>query len=287
MQDAPTHNWLVGFENFQDRVSRNEFTDNGEFVYNMLHTQKVTATVTIGHPRGRFKREFKFNIDPFKVGSRVLSSRLQLSKEWSHDLKCVALENKEIERMGLERMFEADAKKLESLRGRVFDYDNFSNEQSPLRFKNYQKLRLFVTQQAIARLEVHLRDTSNHDYMFFRSFVKQMQPLTDDESFILGLMALAPENRVNPPHQICPKSLARGLMDMRVLVAEECIAVMNGISAEQEAWERQRLEASMNISNTPGDDFKSEGSDSLPGNDSTEIGESQPSSANANSDPSV
>lgn len=256
LRDIACLRWLLTFDNFEDKVAKGIFDDEkGLFLNKMLHAEPYYGTYVVGHPRGNFKREYKFKIDPMNIASRVLAARSQLAEEWTRDLRCIALENKEIIRMGMERMVSNDERHLNSLRGRVFDYDNVESDQTPLRFKNYGKLKLLVTQQAIARYELFLRDTSNHDYLFFRTYVQSSLPLKDDEAFILGLMNSPPVFRVNPMHEIVPSRLAQGVMDMRAAVADECIAVMKAVPDEHAHWSRQRLEASMSMNATLGEDF--------------------------------
>jgi hypothetical protein len=247
MNDSATRNWMYRFESFQERDENNKFEDDGTFLHNMLRAKVVACTMTVGHPRGRFRREFKFTINPFNIASRILVVRLQLAEEWSRDLRCIALENKEIERMALERMLMSDEKALDSVRGNVFDYDNLEGNQTPLRYKNYCKLKLYVTQHAISRFEVILRDTSNHDYMFFRTFRRSKEPMMNDEDFIVSLMAQPRVMRMNPSHEIYPKKLAHALMAVRERVAAECIDVLNGIEEEQKLDERRRLEYSLSL----------------------------------------
>jgi hypothetical protein len=245
MNDSGTSNWMLGFEDFQRRDQSNTFDDDGTFLHNMLRSKPVTATMTVGHPRSRLKREFRFDINPYRVANRILAARVQLAEEWCRDLRCIALENKEIVRMALERMFHADEKSLDRVRANVFDYDNLEGDQTPLRYKNYCKLKLFITLHAISRLEITLRDTSNHDYMFFRAYCRSALPMASDQSFILGLMALPPAKKVNPEYEIDPKRLAHKLMGVRAQVAAECIAVMSGVEEAQKRDQRKRLEASM------------------------------------------
>jgi hypothetical protein len=166
------------------------------------------------------------------------------------------LENKEIMRMSFERIFENDEKKLNSLRGRVFDFDNFSTDQTPLRFKNYSKLKLLVTQQAISRLEMYLRDTNNHDYLFFRGFVHSShQPLVNDEKLLVELARQPTVHRINPDHVIDPMSIARRLMEVRAHIAQEWIGVLQGVPEEHVNWSRVRLEESMSLNPTQGEDY--------------------------------
>lgn len=247
MNDSPTRNWLLQFEDFAKRCDENRWEDDGTFLHNMLRAKPVKCTMNVGHPRGRFKREFKFEIVPMQIAQRILAVRLQLAKEWAHDLQCVALENQEITRMSLERVIHSDEVSLTAAKKNVFDFDNLEANQTPLRFKNYGKLKMYVTQHAISRFELLLRDTSNHDYMFFRTFRRHMEPLSNDEEFIVGLRNQLPASRINPVHEINPKDLAQMLMDLRVEVAQECISVLKGIEAEQKLDERRRLEVSLSL----------------------------------------
>lgn len=256
MNDSATRNWMLQFENFAERCDENKFEDDGTFLHNMLRAKPVTCTMNVGHPRGRFKRVFKFQIRPIDIATRILAVRIQLANEWARDLRCIEFENKEIERMELERMMVSDEKDLNSVKKNIFDYDNLEGNQTPLRYKNYGKLKLCVTQHAISRLEVMLRDTSNHDYMFFRSFRRSMEPLVSDEEFILALMAQMPTCKINPAYEVNPKRLAHALMVIRAQVATECIAVMNGIEAEQKLNERRCLENSLSL-RTLGEDAAS------------------------------
>jgi hypothetical protein len=250
--DSASLTWL---NEFLARADQDSFDDNGTsgFISSMLVSPPVTCTMTYGHKN--LKRSFKFDIRPMDLAYRLLACRVQLSEEWSHDLACIILENKEILRMSIERMAETDERKLNSVRSRVYDYDNASSEQTPLRYKNYHKLKLLATQHACARLELFLRDTNNHDYMFFRSYRLRATPIKSDEDFILGLLKLVPVSRINPSHEINPAALAKQLMDMRAHIAEEWIQCMVGIPVDHMKWSRQRLEASMSMNLTRGEDL--------------------------------
>jgi hypothetical protein len=256
-RDVPSKDWLLRFDGFEEREKQQSFIDgDGSFLRKMFRAQPQEGTMVVGHPRGRFKREYKFVIEPPKVANRVLAARTQLAEEWANDLGCIRLENNEISRMAFERMFESDEKKLSSLRGRVFDFDNFSGDQTPLRFKNYMKLKLLVTQQAIARLQLYLRDTSNYDYMFLRSFIQgSHQPLVDDEKLLVELARQPPITRINPDFVIDPASLARRLMEIRSQIAQEWIAVLHGVPEEHVNWSRVRLEESLSLNPTQGEDY--------------------------------
>jgi hypothetical protein len=256
-RDVPSKNWLLRFDGFEEREKEHCFNDeDGKFLRNMFRAQPQHGTMVVGHPRSKLKREFKFIIEPPKVANRVLAARTQLAEEWATDLKCIALENNEIMRMSFERIFENDEKKLKSLRGRVFDFDNFSTDQTPLRFKNYSKLKILVTQQAIARLEMYLRDTNNHDYLFFRGFVQSShQPLISDEKLLVELARQPAVSRTNPDHVIDPVSLARRLMEVRAHIAQEWIGVLEGVPEEHVNWSRVRLEESMSLNPTQGEDY--------------------------------
>jgi hypothetical protein len=256
-RDVPSKNWLLRFDGFEEREKEHSFNDeNGNFLRNMFRTQPQHGTMVVGHPKSKFKREFKFVIEPPKVANQVLAARTQLAEEWATDLKCIVLENKEIMRMSFERIFENDEKKLNSLRGRVFDFDNFSTDQTPLRFKNYSKLKLLVTQQAISRLEMYLRDTNNHDYLFFRGFVHSShQPLVNDEKLLVELARQPTVHRINPDHVIDPMSIARRLMEVRAHIAQEWIGVLQGVPEEHVNWSRVRLEESMSLNPTQGEDY--------------------------------
>lgn len=271
MNDSATRNWLLQFEDFSKRCDENRWEDDGTFLHNMLRAKPVKCTMNVGHPRGRFKREFTFVINPMQIAQRILAVRTQLASEWAHDLQCVELENKEITRMSLEKLVHTDDVSLTAVKKNIFDYDNLESNQTPLRFKNYGKLKLYVTQHAISRFELLLRDTSNHDYMFFRTFRRHMEPLTNGEEFIIALSSQPPTTKINPVHEINPKALAQTLMNLRAEVARECIAVMNGIEGEQKLEERRRLEASLSLM-TLGEDVES-----TLGHDSEEV-EKEPES---------
>jgi hypothetical protein len=251
--DAASMKWLLEFNGFQARADSNSFDDDGTFISDMQHAPPQTCVMTVGHKT--FKRTYKFEIRPIDIASRVIACRAQVAEEWARDLACIGLENREIVRMSFERMCESDERKLNAVRSRVFDHDNGSSDQTPLRYKNYQKLKLLATQHACARLELKLRDSNNHDYMFFRSYVRRSMPIRNDEEFILGLMKLSPVLRINPNYEIDPAALARHLMDMRTRIATEWIECMKGVPEEHLKWSRQRLEASISMNLTKGEDI--------------------------------
>lgn len=256
MHDGPSKQWLLNFDGFLSREKSATFDDkDGEFLTKMVHASPCTGKFVIGHPRGFYKREYEFTIRPTEVADRVLAARKQLAAEWASDLRCIALENKELTRMSLEKLMEPDEKKLDAVRGRVFDYDPFATEQTPLRYKNYNKLKLLVTQQAASRLELELRDSSNHDYMFFQSYVRRSMPIVNDAEFITELCSLPPVSKSNPTYTVNPVMLGRRLMDIRREVADELIHVMTSVPEDHVRWSRQRLEASLSMNPTLGEDY--------------------------------
>lgn len=246
--DGPSKNWLLRFDHFEQR-EKSLFHNGHQYLMKMLYAPKEHCSVTVGHPRGYFKRQYRFTIDPYRMARRILSAREQLASEWSHDLTLVKGENLSLSRLAFEKMFlgkdgEEDSEKLERKKGRVYDEATFKN-QSPLRYKSYQNIKVLTTQHATARLLTHLRDCCNHEYMWLMQFIRSYGPIKNGDDFIQSIMKHEPEIRRNPAFTVVPQSLASQVMSLRVDVAEEWMEVMANVAKDHLDLERSLLEMSV------------------------------------------
>lgn len=253
--DRPTRQWLANFDSFSDRVAEDRFDDADGFLDKMMRTQRIRGSIKMRHPRGYFSRTYPFVIEPHRIAKRIVATRVQLAEEWATDLRCIQEENLEIQRMAFEKMVCSDDKVLASKQNIIFDSDPFGSNHTPLRYKNYMALKLLITQHAITRLLPFLRDQgSNHEYMYLLQFVNTYGPLEKGDEFLRTLMACPIETRTNPTHTIQPKSIALQIMELRRVIADEWISVMQCIPDEQMLMAREMLESSMEASNEFGED---------------------------------
>jgi len=118
-------------------------------------------------------------------------------------------------------------------------------------------LKVLITQQAIVRLLPFLRDRgSNHEYMYLLRFVNSHGPLEKGDKFIRTLMECPIETRTNPTHTIQPKAIATQIMELRRVIAQEWITVMECLPEEQLLRAREMLETSMDMSTQLGEDIR-------------------------------
>lgn len=189
-----------------------------------------------------------------------MQSRMQLAAEWARDLRCIDAENLELQRLAFEKMLCATEAELNSKRNLIFDSDPFSNDHTPLRYKNYIALKTLTTQHAVARLLPYTRDRgSNHEYMYLLQFVSSYGAIKDGDEFLRALMDRPLESRTNPVYTIHPRSIALQILELRSAIAAEWIAVMEYIPEEQRLMNRAILERSINVSEAPGEDFPKRG----------------------------
>lgn len=254
--DGPSQQWLNKFDNFSHRVHTDNFKDGDSYIDKMMRAQREKGSFKVSHLGGRLSRTYHFTIDPNRIAKRILAVREQLSGEWAHDLACIENENLEIQRMEFEKMLTSDESVLQSKRNLVFDTDPFSNEHTPLRYKNYLALKTLVTRHAVARLLPYMRDSaSNHEYMYLLQYVNSYGPIADGDTFVRDLMAKPIEMRTNPDYTIQPRALALQVLELRLAIAQEWIGVMQFIPDEQNLMNRNILEKSMEMSNSLGEDI--------------------------------
>lgn len=253
LAQSPEKNWLEQFDQFSTKDKNGSFVDGDAFLDKMLHSSKVKGFITIGHPKGRFSRKFPFTIDPHRIASSILASRRQLSAEWATDLGCIAAENLEIQRMCFEKLLCADEATLTSKRNLIFDSDPFTSDHTPLRFNNYASLKVLITQHAIGRLQPYLRDTSNYEYMFLLEFVASYGSLTDGDDFIWKLMESPVQSRANPKCVVRPRAIAMQIMDLRKVIADEWIEVMQQVPDAELSRARDMLEQAAKMSSDFGE----------------------------------
>lgn len=260
--DYPSRKWLLNFESFDKIEREDKFRDGDAFLKKMFNAKPYSGFIVQQHPRGYYSRKFPFSISPRRIGDSILASRMQLAAEWEQDLRCVEAYNLEIQRMSFEKMFESDERRLEAKRSLIFDFDAFSSNQTPLRYKNFKSLLVLVTQHAVARLQPFLRDTSNHDYMYMMQFVSSYGPLKDGDAFVKVLMEEPKQCRTNPEFVIDPRALAMHVMDLRKIIANEWISVMKRVPEEQLSMKRSMLEHAVELSYAPGEDVPNKSSSS-------------------------
>lgn len=247
--DGPSHQWLSRFGNFSESAKKNTFTNGDEFVDRMLRTPTEQCSVKIGHPSSRFSRTFNFTIEPRRIAKRIMDVRVQLSKEWSNDLKCIDAENLELQRLSFEKMMVSTEKELNSKRNLIFESDPCVNDQSPLRFKSYIALKTLITQHAVTRLLPFIRDQgSNHEYMYLLRFINTYGAIADGDKFLSDLMGKQAEARTNPNFTVVPKYIANQILELRSVIAAEWITALDFIPVENELNMRGQLEKSMELS---------------------------------------
>lgn len=241
--DGPSSHWLSNFKDFAAR-ERSTFRDGDAFLVDMLYAPKETGSYTVAHPRGYFSRRFSFTIDPHNIAQRVLRVREQLAAEWVEDLALIGAENLELSRLALERALGPARETAERRRRRMFD-EGTQSGQTPLRYKNYNSLKVLTTQHATARLTSHLRDSSNHEYMWLIQFIRCYGPIIDGNAFVEAIMAAGPQPRNNPAFTVVPQHLASRIMSLRAAIADEWIQILGRVPKEHLALHRNMLELSM------------------------------------------
>lgn len=83
--------------------------------------------------------------------------------------------------------------------------------------------------------------------------------MKNGDAFVTALMDRPLESRTNPDYIIHPRSIAAQILELRAIIAEEWIAVMEYFPEEQRLMTMDLLERSMRISDPPGEDVKKPG----------------------------
>eukprot|EP00177_Eucheuma_denticulatum_P002669 GFKZ01004796.1.p1 GENE.GFKZ01004796.1~~GFKZ01004796.1.p1 ORF type:complete len:363 (+),score=64.57 GFKZ01004796.1:41-1090(+) len=258
LRDSPSRDFLNNFDDFASKVKNNKFADGDAYLQKMTAAPTQHCSIRVGH--ARISRVYDFTIEPSRIAKRIRDSRIQLASEWARDLHCIAAENLEIQRLGFEKMFCKSEAELDSKRNLIFDSDPLASDQTPLRYKNYMALKTLTTQHAVARLLPYARDKgSNHEYMYLLQFVNSWGVMKNGDDFIMALMDRPLERRTNPDYIIHPRSVAAQILELRAVIAEEWIAVMEYFPEEQRLMTMDLLERSMRISDAPGEDVKKPG----------------------------
>ncbi|CAN8075037.1 unnamed protein product [Agarophyton chilense] len=244
--DSLNCNWLRTFDDFSYKVERDRFLDADDYLQRMMRAEKEEKTVTVSYLGGRLQRSYDMVIEPYRIATRIFAIRKQLSGEWARDLRCIRMENLEIQRMSVESVLCSSETELQSKRNLIFDSDPFSSDNTPLRYKNYHALKTLTTRHAVSRLLPYIRDVGpNHDYMYLLQFCKAYGSIDDGDHFVKELMARPMESRTHPSHLIQPRGLALQVLELRWVIAEEWIAIMNFIPEEHMLMNRSILERSV------------------------------------------
>ncbi|PXF46960.1 hypothetical protein BWQ96_03298 [Gracilariopsis chorda] len=246
--DNTTRTWLKRFERFSERVENGQFVDGESYLNRMMRAEKERISVQVSHLGGRLLRTYEYDVEPFRLAKRILDIRKQLAAEWVGDLRCIEMENLEIQRMAIERALCSDEAQLESKRKLIFDSDPFASDQTPLRYKNYHALKTLITSHAVSRLLPYVRDCgSNHDYMYLLQFCRAYGMIGDGDQFVRELMGRPIERRTHPSYTIQPRSLALQVLELRTAVAAEWIEVMKFVPSEHMLMNRRILERSVEM----------------------------------------
>jgi len=215
--DGPSKNWLEKFENFKEREIG--FTQSDEFLLKMMSSRPEKGVMTVSHPKGYFKRQFPFTIEPRRIAERILAIREQLSVEWKKDLRLISSENNELQRLHLELALQPNIS-LDSIRKKILDSDPFANDTSALRSSNYRKLKVLLTHHASYAVLQDLHKSDNHSYMWLESFLKT-HSVENDEDFVFTLMRTPNVTRVNPDSQVSPLHIAGDILQKRLEIARD------------------------------------------------------------------
>eukprot|EP00179_Madagascaria_erythrocladioides_P000750 CAMPEP_0198313816 /NCGR_PEP_ID=MMETSP1450-20131203/4709_1 /TAXON_ID=753684 ORGANISM="Madagascaria erythrocladiodes, Strain CCMP3234" /NCGR_SAMPLE_ID=MMETSP1450 /ASSEMBLY_ACC=CAM_ASM_001115 /LENGTH=347 /DNA_ID=CAMNT_0044016837 /DNA_START=86 /DNA_END=1129 /DNA_ORIENTATION=+ len=241
--DAPSRNWLLRFDNFDDKDKTKSFKDSDAYITRMLTAPEEDCTVVMGHPRGYFKREYKFKITPAKIAHRILAARAQLAEEFSNDLKLIKAENEEINREHVVKIFTTSEKERNAAKTLIFDSDPFSGSTTPLRAANYRKFKNLLTELAIGRALARYRAEEAHYYLWLGEH-QHSNPTENGDDFIKGLLTRPAEHRTNPDAVISPVKIATDIMSYRETIAGEWMRQLLDVPEENLTLERNVLEKS-------------------------------------------
>lgn len=262
LRDAPSHNFLRTFDSFEDKVISSDFNEGDAYLDRLQAAPIRTGTFRVGHPRSRLSRKCSFTINPPRIALSVLSARKQLAAEWAVDLRCIEEENLEIQRRAMERTTTSDKRELQAKENLIFEIDPFASDNSPLRYRNYVSLKTIITQLAITRLLSYLRDHgSNHDYMWLLQYQRSRKQNLQGDDLVRDIMSRSVEMRTNPEHTIQPRNIALKVLELRGIIAKDWIAVMSCVPEEQMLRAKGRLEKTMEMSASLGEDVRKQSSD--------------------------
>lgn len=220
--DGPGKNWLENFDNFHER--KHDFKGADSFLLAMLRTPPQTGTMTIRHPRGYFKREFKFSIEPRRIAERLLAIRAQLATEWMRDLQLIHKENMQLDRLRLERTLKP-SENLDKFRERILDEDPFALDDSALRSANYAKLKVMMTHYASYAVLEDMHHSDNHSYMWLLSYL-QSHKVKNDEDFVFALMHEPRVQMTNPEQEVNPLDIAERILARRLAISKDWIFLL-------------------------------------------------------------
>lgn len=273
--DGPSHQWLSRFEDFSEQVKAHKFKDGEKFLDRMKCSHPETCILRVGHPSGRFSRKLQFTIEPARIAHRIFDVRVQLSQEWARDLNLIEMENLEIQRLSFEKLLVKSERELDSKKNLIFDTNPFANDETPLRWKNYVGLKTLITQHAVTRLLPYMRDHgSNHEYMYLHQFVRNYGAIVDGDDFVRDLISKPSEPRTNPTFTVVPRAIALQVLELRKVVADEWISVMEFVPVERDLIVRsslnKSLESSADLSEDARRSARDSPSDSPDGNDASD-----------------
>mmetsp|Transcript_522 Transcript_522/g.950 ORF Transcript_522/g.950 Transcript_522/m.950 type:complete len:325 (+) Transcript_522:328-1302(+) len=237
--DGATEKWLNRFENFTEKEK--EFFDWQGYIERMFEAESVEGVEVFAHPKGYYRREFKFTIEPSGVARKILASREHLAEEWKQDLNLMDMENLEITRMHYELLMNPGAD-LEPLKERILDVDPMDDESSPLRVPNYRSIRTLATHYAAHRILQRMKEKSNHHFMWLNEHLQTHPIGPDSEAFLYNLLREEAVVRTNPDTYISPKKVAQMIMNCRTTVAKEWIDDLDHVKNDNLAIQRRVLQ---------------------------------------------
>eukprot|EP00190_Bangiopsis_sp_CCMP1999_P006803 CAMPEP_0198722814 /NCGR_PEP_ID=MMETSP1475-20131203/426_1 /TAXON_ID= ORGANISM="Unidentified sp., Strain CCMP1999" /NCGR_SAMPLE_ID=MMETSP1475 /ASSEMBLY_ACC=CAM_ASM_001111 /LENGTH=297 /DNA_ID=CAMNT_0044483737 /DNA_START=252 /DNA_END=1145 /DNA_ORIENTATION=- len=237
--DGANEKWLRKFEEFDKKEK--DFMDWEGYLVRMFQAVPVTGKEVFAHPKGNFRREYTFTIDPSRIAQRVLATREHLAREWTEDLRLLDMENLEITRMHYELAMNAEAD-LDPLKQRILDVDVFDSDSSPLRIGSYHQLRAMATHYAVHRLLQRMKQRSNHHFMWLSEYIVGHSITPDSEKFLYSLLKANAEYRKNPDTYISPRKVATMIMNCRAAVSRELITDLESVKAENLTVQRKVLE---------------------------------------------
>jgi hypothetical protein len=194
-RDEPGLRWILDFDqygtcfpNSSDRANRHQqayrfLRNTVEYLSSMMAAPSEMHTMVVGT---RVRREFTFTLEPFRYAQRIMAARESVAEELRRDLGLVGSENNEI----LSELYHEQSGQAHQAQ-RILDHDDFTTDESPLRYHNYRAMKALLTRRATMRYLNRLRFEGRHaEHDWLSKWPCWEQDIQDGDDFIRSLLRL-------------------------------------------------------------------------------------------------
>ncbi|BAM79469.1 hypothetical protein CYME_CMF092C [Cyanidioschyzon merolae strain 10D] len=194
-RDEPARRWLLDFDDYgkwfggasigsrRHEQAYHFLRNTVEYLSGMMSAPSEMHTMVVGT---RIRREFTFTLEPFRYAQRIMAARESIAEELRRDLGLVSVENSEI----LSELVHEQSGQAHQAQ-RILDHDDFTTDESPLRYHNYRYVKALLTRRATVRFLNRLRFEGRHaEHEWLSKWPRWEEEIGDGDDFIRSLLRL-------------------------------------------------------------------------------------------------